>query len=91
MYFRNVDGQLARWLVKLQLYDFSIVYRLKRKHRNADARFRRPSAKHVCVYCLRREEEDKLDGQKKEQRASPRCKYYKSRKWVEEGSKIKVQ
>ena len=54
MYFKNVQGQLARWLVKLQLYDFNIVYRRERKHGNADALSRRPSAEQVCGYCFRK-------------------------------------
>jgi dUTPase len=70
MNFRNIQGQLARWLEKLQQYDFSIVHRRGVKHGNADALSRRPCAEHDCVYCLRREAEDKVNGQEKEQRAS---------------------
>lgn len=34
--FKNPEGQIARWLDKLQTYDFCIVYRTGRSHQNAD-------------------------------------------------------
>jgi len=34
--FKNPEGQIARWLNKLQTYDFCIVYRTGRSHQNAD-------------------------------------------------------
>lgn len=42
MSFRNVQGQLARWLQKLQQYDFDVVRRAGKNHQNADALSRRP-------------------------------------------------
>ena len=41
--FRQPEGQLARWIEKLQEYNFSIVHRPGRKHGNADALSRLPS------------------------------------------------
>ena len=35
--FRNPEGQLARWLEKLQEYSFTIEHRPGTKHLNADA------------------------------------------------------
>ena len=44
--FREPEGQLARWIAKLQEYDFTIVHRQGRSHGNADALSRRP-----CPQC----------------------------------------
>ena len=46
--FKNPEGQLARWLEKLQEYNFSIVHRPGKKHLNADALSRLP-----CQQCGR--------------------------------------
>lgn len=46
--FKNPEGQLARWLEKLQEYDFTIQHRQGRKHTNADAMSRIP-----CNQCGR--------------------------------------
>ena len=40
--FKNPEGQLARWLEVLSLYDMTIEHRAGTKHRNADALSRRP-------------------------------------------------
>ena len=47
--FRQPEGQLARWIEKLQEYNFSIVHRPGRKHGNADALSRIP-----CNQCGRK-------------------------------------
>ena len=44
--FQNPEGQLARWLERLQEFDFEIVHRRERKHGNADAMSCVP-----CVQC----------------------------------------
>ena len=46
--FKEPEGQLARWLEKLQDYDFTIIHRPGRKHSNADALSRYP-----CRQCGR--------------------------------------
>lgn len=58
--FKNVEGQLARWLASLACYDFEIVHRAGRIHSNADALSRRPCIKDDCKYCekVERNEED---------------------------------
>lgn len=57
MSFRNVQGQLARWLQKLQQYDFDVVHRAGKNHQNADALSRRPCLLSGCRFC------QKLDDQ----------------------------
>ena len=42
--FKNPEGQLARWLEKLEEYSFTIEHRPGRKHQNADALSRMPNA-----------------------------------------------
>ena len=44
--FKSPEGQLARWLEKLQDYQFTIIHRPGRKHSNADALSRIP-----CQQC----------------------------------------
>ena len=51
--FRNPEGQLARWLERLQGFDFEIVHRRGRKHGNADALSRMP-----CSQCGRESHEE---------------------------------
>ena len=46
--FREPEGQLARWLERLQELDFEIIHRKGRKHTNADALSRLP-----CSQCGR--------------------------------------
>ena len=41
--FKEPEGQLARWLEKLQEYDFTIVHQPGQRHSNADALSRLPS------------------------------------------------
>ena len=48
--FKEPEGQLARWLERLQQYDFTIIHRRGRKHCNADAMSRIP-----CSQCGRSE------------------------------------
>ena len=47
--FKNPEGQMARWLEKLQEYSFEIEHRPGSKHNNADALSRRPNTSPVSV------------------------------------------
>lgn len=51
--FKELDGQLARWLERLQQYDFEVIHRAGRLHGNVDALSRRPCAEFSCKYCER--------------------------------------
>lgn len=57
--FRHPEGQIARWLQKLQEYDFEIVHRAGRSHVNADALSRRPCYESACKFCSALEDKDK--------------------------------
>lgn len=62
MSFRNLEGQLARWLERLQQYDFEIVHRAGKSHGNADGLSRRPCDKIKCSYCEKQEfREDSME------------------------------
>ena len=50
--FKEPEGQLARWLEKLQEFHFRILHRPGKKHTNADAMSRRP-----CDQCGRIDED----------------------------------
>ena len=51
--FKDLEGQLARWLERLQLYDFEIVYRAGTKIPASDALSRRPCSEDNCRHCQR--------------------------------------
>jgi len=59
MTFRNLEGQLARWLEQIQQYDFEIVHRKGNLHSNADGLSRRPCAGDNCSYCNKQESKEK--------------------------------
>ena len=59
--FKNVEGQLARWLTFLSGYDFSIEHRVGKLHSNADALSRRPCLENDCKYCTRVENSNQED------------------------------
>lgn len=54
--FKNVEGQMARWLERLSQYQLSIKHRPGRVHNNADGLSRRPCSE--CQHC------EKLDSNK---------------------------
>ena len=54
--FKEPEGQLARWLEKLQEYVFKIRHRPGRRHQNADALSRLP-----CYQCGRRSHDEEAD------------------------------
>ena len=46
--FRNIEGQLARWLEELSQYDYLIVHRAGVAHNNADGMSRLPDMQQYC-------------------------------------------
>lgn len=56
--FKDIEGQLARWLQVLGTYDFEIEHRSGAKHLNADALSRRPCQD--CAYCERTEQNSRV-------------------------------
>ncbi|GBM01882.1 hypothetical protein AVEN_219000-1 [Araneus ventricosus] len=48
------EGQIARWIQRLQEYDFEIHHRNGTSHGNADSLSRRPS-KEICKHCTNAE------------------------------------
>jgi hypothetical protein len=52
-HFKEIDGQLARWLEALAQYDFKIVHRKGSKHGNADGLSRRSCTD--CRHCEKAE------------------------------------
>jgi len=48
MKFKNLEGQLARWMEELSQYDMVIRHRAGRKHTNADSLSRIPDTIHPC-------------------------------------------
>ncbi|XP_053356089.1 uncharacterized protein LOC128527651, partial [Clarias gariepinus] len=51
--FKEPEGQLARWLERLQDYDFIVQHRAGKLHANADALSRRPCSNERCQHCER--------------------------------------
>jgi hypothetical protein len=56
--FKNPEGQVARWIQRLQEYDFEIQHRQGLKHNNADALSRRPCLSQHCKHCDRLESKE---------------------------------
>ncbi|GBM98038.1 Retrovirus-related Pol polyprotein from transposon 297 [Araneus ventricosus] len=52
--FRKPEGQIARWIQRLQEYDFEIQHRKGTYHGNADSLSRRP-CKESCKHCTNAE------------------------------------
>ena len=48
--FKEPEGQLARWLERLQEFDFKIIHRRGKQHGNADALSRRPRQQCGCTH-----------------------------------------
>jgi len=53
MSFKDLEGQLARWLEKLQEFDFEILHRKGISHRNADGLSRRECEESGCLFCIK--------------------------------------
>jgi hypothetical protein len=50
MSFKNFEGQTARWIQRIQEYNFTSEHLQGRKHNNADALSRRP-CQEECTHC----------------------------------------
>ena len=50
--FRNIQGQLARWLEELSQYDFSIIHGPGKLHGNADGMSHIPDTLQPCAYYI---------------------------------------
>ena len=48
MIFKNIEGQLARWLEELQEYDMEVCHRAGKAHGNADALSRKVGGEEFC-------------------------------------------
>ena len=59
MNFKNPEGQIARWIQRLQEYDIEIRYRKGSSHGNADALSRKPCSE-SCNYCTTAEKKYEL-------------------------------
>ncbi|XP_071580822.1 uncharacterized protein [Temnothorax nylanderi] len=53
MSFKDLEGQLARWLERLQQYEFEIIHRKGLIHKNADGLSRRQCESFGCEYCVK--------------------------------------
>ena len=59
MSFKDLEGQMARWLEILGTYDFEVVHRPGTKHGNADALSRLTCSRGECGFCDRIEAKHK--------------------------------
>ncbi|VEN61760.1 unnamed protein product, partial [Callosobruchus maculatus] len=57
--FKNPEGQVARWIERLQEFDFDIEHRAGKSHGNADVLSRRPCPDD-CAHCNRAETKDAI-------------------------------
>lgn len=64
MSFKDLEGQLARWLERLQEYDFEVVHRRGESHKNADGLSRRLCETFGCKYCTKVEEKNAVENEK---------------------------
>jgi len=60
MSFRELEGQLARWLERLQQFDFDVIHRKGLSHKNADGLSRRMCETENCQYCAKVERKSVL-------------------------------
>jgi len=60
MSFRELEGQLARWLERLQQFDFDVIHRKGLSHKNADGLSRRMCETEDCQYCAKVERKSVL-------------------------------
>ncbi|GBM25110.1 hypothetical protein AVEN_96680-1 [Araneus ventricosus] len=58
--FKEPEGQIARWIQRLQKYDFKIHHRKGTSYGNADVLSRRPS-REICKHCSNAEKKFGID------------------------------
>lgn len=58
MSFKNPESQVARWLERLQQYNFDFQYRPGRAHKNANALSRRPCENIICSHAENKEKKE---------------------------------
>lgn len=61
MFFKELEGQLARCLEGFQQHDFEVVHRKGVAHKNADGLSRRSDKKNRCNYCSKVEFKENRD------------------------------
>src|SRR5580765_7264393 len=64
MSFKDLEGQLARWLERLQEFEFEIIHRKGQSHGNADGLSRRLCEAFGCEYCAKVEKKSAEETQK---------------------------
>ncbi|XP_025270795.1 uncharacterized protein LOC112639849 [Camponotus floridanus] len=52
-FVKDLEDQLARWLERLQQFEFEIIHRKGRLYQNADGLSRRSCAEKDCAYCAK--------------------------------------
>jgi len=57
MSFKDLEGQLARWLERLQEFEFEIVHRKEQSHKNAEIDYRDGYVRQTDVNIALRSEE----------------------------------
>ena len=57
--FKHIEGQMARWIERLEMFNFTIIHRKGKLHANADALSRRPE-ENECVNYKAHVDLDKL-------------------------------
>jgi len=65
MFFKELEGQLAQWLERLQEFEFEIIHRKGQSHRNADGLSRRLCEAFGCEYCAKIEKKSAEETEKK--------------------------
>ena len=60
MNFKNLEGQTARWIETLGIYDLEVEHRQGQNHGNAHGLSRRPCDN--CSHCERSEQKDRVEG-----------------------------
>jgi len=58
MFFKDLEGQLARWSERFQQYNFEICHRKAQAHGNAHELSRHPCFEAKCKYCSKVEVQD---------------------------------